>query len=163
MHLFRFSRNAGAGTLIAATAKVTVTEDTDNCIEADLPTTKGYGYVSVNGVTIKAHRLAYVVANGLKLMDIDGKVIMHKCDNRLCINPKHLTVGTVADNNADREAKGRSYTRKGNEVNTSKLTAEQVLEIRALTKGTCASIAAKYNVSANAIWAIRSRKTWTHI
>lgn len=38
-----------------------------------------------------------------------GRVVMHSCDNPCCVRPSHLTVGSVADNQADMASKGRGY------------------------------------------------------
>lgn len=81
------------------------------CVEHTQKGWNGYGTksVKVNGVWRmgKLHRLAYCEAHGLSLDDIAGKVVMHTCDNPRCINPDHLVLGTQAQNNADRHAKGR--------------------------------------------------------
>lgn len=66
-------------------------------------TADGYGTVSVSGRMTRAHRWA-VALDG---RDATGKVVMHKCDTPLCVNPAHLTIGTPADNVADMIAKGR--------------------------------------------------------
>ncbi len=61
-----------------------------------------YGYVrwAVHGGSgrshLYAHRVAYVLANGLDLSDIDGKDIHHKCGYSLCVNPKHHKSLTVS-------------------------------------------------------------------
>ena len=61
----------------------------------------GYGAVWVDGKTVGAHRHAYCVAHGLRLEDIAGKVVRHKCDNRPCKEPTHLELGSNADNSQD--------------------------------------------------------------
>ena len=66
----------------------------------------GYGQFSVvPSEKYQAHRFAYKLYVGLIPA---GKVVMHTCDVRCCVNPDHLRVGTQADNMADMEAKGRS-------------------------------------------------------
>lgn len=56
---------------------------------------------------IKLHRLVYCEAHGLSLLDIEGQVVRHTCDNPRCINPDHMVLGTHQDNVADRVARGR--------------------------------------------------------
>ena len=78
-------------------------------------TGKGYGRMSYQGRAQVAHRLAWMAWNG----DIpEGMSVLHKCDNRACINPEHLWLGTYSDNLADCWAKGRHPGRGGkNRVN----------------------------------------------
>lgn len=80
----------------------------NNCIVCTLPKTV-YGYVrlSHNGKRDYAHRVVYRHFKG----EIPEKyVVMHSCDNTLCCNPNHLSVGTIRDNVYDSINKGRHIT-----------------------------------------------------
>src|SRR5688572_10218451 len=65
----------------------------------------GYGSIGGGGKSFMAHRLSYLWANGSLPSD---RAVCHSCDERRCVNPKHLWLGTKGDNNADRHTKGRS-------------------------------------------------------
>jgi hypothetical protein len=134
-----------------------------DCIEHKGAMTDGYGILKRNGKTVRAHRWAYCKHNGLSLHEIDGMVVMHKCDNRLCVNPNHLLIGTHADNCKDKVEKCRQA--RGETAGNSKLTDSQVLSIKKLFDfgESNRSIAKFYGVSAMCIGRIRSGKTWGHL
>lgn len=117
---------------------------------------------------IGSHRFAWILANG---PIPDGLVVCHRCDVPLCCNPAHLFLGTIADNNLDRAAKGRTVSGlalhpesvpRGEDVWTAKLTPEIVLAIRASRERT-KILSARYGVTASAIKRVRSGKTWRHL
>lgn len=91
----------------------------------------GYGQFGLrHGKTVPAHRLSWEMANGTIP---DGLWILHRCDNKPCVNPNHLFLGTRQDNVDDMMAKGRHWIRpcKGEQNGRAKLTDAQVKEIRA--------------------------------
>lgn len=133
------------------------------CINHTGAITDGYGVKKHKGKTVRAHRLAYCKANNLEVSDIAGSVIMHTCDNRLCINPDHLKTGTHADNCADKVSKGRQA--RGETSGNSVLKNEEVLRIKELIQSdySATRIAPMYGVSVMCISRIRSGKTWRHL
>jgi hypothetical protein len=97
----------------------------------------GYGVIGTGGrksSKILAHRLSYIIHKG-EIGHLDGyhgMVVMHKCDNRLCVNPRHLVLGSQADNVRDMDAKGRRVNRqlKGSSHPNAKLNEDMVRAIR---------------------------------
>jgi hypothetical protein len=120
-------------------------------------TPKGYGVIRVDGRTRLAHRISYQ----LHCEPIsDGGNALHKCDNRCCVNPSHLFVGTQADNIADMVSKKRQALWDNR---PSKLTKAEVIEIKASTGYSDTQLAERYGVSRSLINAIRLGKRWKHV
>lgn len=119
---------------------------------------KGYGMVSFRSKDRRAHRVSYELFKGPIPA---GLHILHRCDTPSCVNPAHLRAGTVKENMADREARGRRDVR-GEQIGTSKLTTQQVIEIKQSTLGLKA-LSEKYGVEAQSIWRIRTGKSWAHV
>ncbi len=86
----------------------------------------GYGRARFQGKSIYVHRLSLIYQE--PNLDFGKKVVMHICDNPRCCNPKHLLLGTHADNQADKFKKQRQA--KGEKNGQSLLTEEQVKEAR---------------------------------
>lgn len=122
---------------------------------------EGYATVSVDAKNIDVHRMMYAVFNGA----IPWRhCVMHTCDNRSCINPAHLTVGTLSENAKDMWRKERGI--RGEKNGLSKLNKYQVLEIRKLyAKGdtSYSKLGKLYGVCPQAVWMIVKRKNWKHI
>lgn len=106
-----------------------------------------------------AHRYSWIVYYG----EIpEGLYVCHKCDNKACVNPNHLFLGTHQDNINDREMKGRNNHVYGEQCKQSKFTTSDVEYIRN-SKVSSRSIARFYGVNKSSVQAIRNRETWKHI
>ncbi len=73
----------------------------------------GYGAFGFNGKVVRAHRFSYELAFGLIPK---GLVVLHSCDNKKCVKPEHLSVGTQMDNVADMDTKGRRINSNSNKT-----------------------------------------------
>lgn len=135
----------------------------DGCWEWNSCTgASGYGQVRPGGSTtrVAAHRVAWELERGTIP---PGLLVCHRCDNRKCVRPDHLFLGTVQDNDRDRDAKGR--TAKGLDFARSKLNPEAVLAIReGRARGRSAKeLAKEFKVSPSAIWLVWRREIWKHV
>lgn len=124
----------------------------------------GYGEIVYpkTGRLVRATHVALHLFKGEEI--VSGQCALHSCDNRWCVNPKHLRYGTRAENMQDAVARGRNA--RGEASGKSKLTEVQVRKIRKLArKGTLtvSAIARMFGVSpANATAVIRGI-TWKHV
>lgn len=137
----------------------------DSCWEWTKAKSKdGYGRVCMNYKMTPAHRAAFMLSNGS--LSTEKPLVLHRCDNRLCCNPKHLFAGSHADNMADRSERGRSSGPKGIEQHDCKLTEKEVLEIRRIRKTSgysYAKIAGIFNVSVSHIGSIIRGELWKNL
>jgi Autographiviridae endonuclease len=120
----------------------------------------GYGQILYRGRPTRAHRVAYELAYGPIPADM---WVLHRCDNRRCVRPDHLWLGTLQDNHADMVNKRRHTF--GGRVGNAKLSDAAVVGIRALDlsrRGSLAAAARQYGVSAATIRRIVNRVSWRH-
>lgn len=118
----------------------------------------GYGCTLWKGRVLGAHKVAWLITNG----DPGALCVLHKCDNRVCVNPSHLFLGTKKDNSVDCKAKDRHA--RGERTNRTKITETQAREILALKGSIAASEVCKsYNLSPSMVWSIWGRRSWKHL
>lgn len=138
-----------------------IVSDADVCwpwTRSRLP--KGYGRIYVAGKFLLAHRVAYELRRG---PIPSGLLVLHRCDNPPCCNPKHLFLGTHQDNVRDMTTKGRAFYINGERVGNAKLTEQNVRDARRLLADghlTHREIGRELGVSATAISNIATGRTW---
>lgn len=119
----------------------------------------GYGMTSYRGKNIRTHRLSWTFAYG---PIPKGKWVLHKCDVRACVNPEHLYLGDIYQNNAD--TKERDGYARGTEHPQAKLTEEQAraIFIRAHSGESFTKIAEDFPVCRKIVSLIKRGLRWSH-
>jgi len=123
----------------------------------------GYGRMGVGGRMLRAHRISWAVHNG---PIPEGVCVCHRCDTRLCVNPAHLFLGTQLDNMRDRDVKKRHVATPGEQNGAARLTAADVLGIRAQYAAGGISqqkLGERFGVSQSSISCVLLRETWAHV
>lgn len=146
-------------------------QKSEECWEWTSAICDGYGvlWMGRSNSAARAHRLSWEIHNG---PIPEGLLVCHACDNRKCVRPSHLFLGTDKDNNQDMIQKGRwrggplkPSERKGSEINFAKLNEEKVFRIkRMILKGVPNfRIADWLFLSRGAIGLIKNGKNWKHV
>lgn len=174
-HLVRFKKYGDPnGGQFHAPVDVRFWRNVDRAGDAECWNWKGtsasgaYGTIGLGGRgagSTLAHRFSYELHKG---PIPDDMLVMHTCDNRACVNPAHLKLGTYSDNTLDAVTKGRwpqsrhgKYVR-GADHGNSKLTEEIVRAIRvSLLPDT--QLARVLGIDRTTVADVRTGRTWSHV
>lgn len=122
----------------------------------------GYGTFTMKDKQWISSRASYTLFKG---QIPDELFVLHSCDNRICVNPEHLSVGTHQENMNDMKSKGRQANQNGENHGNNKLMDCDICEILVLNSFgfTNIEIAKQFKVSDGLISMIVNKKRWAHI
>lgn len=123
----------------------------------------GYGCFYRDGKRVLAHRDAYEKAYG---PIPDGMSVLHWCDVKVCIEPTHLKVGTIAENNQEARERGQWKPHIGVAHGMAKINDDDVREIRRLWANggiTSKALGERYDLTGRQILNIAYRLQWSHV
>ena len=146
-----------ADRFLAKTTKV----DSSDCIEwVGTKYKNGYGRFFFDGISLLAHRASMILKTGQEIPE--GMHVCHTCDNRCCVNPDHLWLGTNQENTQDKMNKGRHWVPFGSSRSDSKLNEELVRYIRSSDKQH-KQLGKELGVSESLIRGVRKNEYWKHV
>lgn len=117
----------------------------------------GYGLTAIRGGSELAHRAYWQLVVG----EVPGDMcLLHSCDNKKCVNPAHLRIGTHAENMAEAKERNRMRQMRGSDNGMAKISYQIAEEIRADKTSSNVSLAKKYGVSDVVISKVRLGKSW---
>lgn len=124
-----------------------------------------YGAFSIGSRSlgnVLAHRFSWSMHNNKEIPK--GMVVMHSCDNPLCVNPSHLSIGTYMENTHDMLKKGRhTYIAHVGEKNGKSVLNEKIVREIRQSNMNHAELGRFYGVATSTIRGVRSGRTWVHV
>lgn len=136
----------------------------------------GYGVVILRNTIYSAHRVSFVLHGG-SFTD-EKPYALHSCDNKRCVNPRHIRAGSPMDNTSDAMSRNRlaagdrhpsklhpDALQRGEKHHHAKVTEGDVITIRilALSGVSQRKIAARFKIHQTAVSLIVTRKVWRHV
>lgn len=153
----------------------------EGCWEWQGHVTEGYGSIKIDTHHVKTHRLSWLIHFG---QIPAGLFVCHHCDNKRCVRPDHLFLGTAADNGADMRRKGRAPTgtlngaytkpeqrRQGESHGNAKLNDDAIRLIRreyvpvgpGKRNPTSQVLANMFGIGHDYVRQIALRRSWKHV
>lgn len=119
----------------------------------------GYGIFRFGGYMQAAHRVSYQL---FICSVLPGLCVCHSCDNRKCVRPSHLWIGTRGQNNSDRKIKGRNRNQWGEKNSRAVLNMDKVRLIRSdrLLGMSIPKLSLKYSVGTSTIHRVVTNSNW---
>jgi len=139
-------------------ANITVNEETGCWLWAKGASGDGYAQGVIANKPVRANRISYLAFNGELPPEL---LVCHSCDNKECVNPEHLWLGTHLENMRDMVSKGRGNS--GEKNAGSKLTESQVEEMRELSETGLVdtnTLATYYSISVQQVRKILRYEAW---